>query len=101
MHNAKALVSLAIGSRQQSWKRYCEPNWQAYGRKYRFDVLCLDRPLDNSERASKRSPAWQKCLILSQPFAQKYQRIVWLDSDILINNRIAADITEAVPVEKI
>jgi len=98
----KAIVTLAIGDRYwQHWKSICEPNWRAYGAKHGFDIICFDKPLDNSARARNRSPAWQKCLILSQDIVQKYDRIVWLDSDILINHHIAPPIDSGVPLDKV
>src|SRR5262245_28169353 len=84
-----------------TWKRLCEPNWRLYAERHGFDLICLDRPLDTSTRARQRSASWQKCLILSQPFADDYERIVWIDADILINNRMAPDISAGVPVDKI
>ncbi|HUJ10301.1 MAG TPA: hypothetical protein VL171_09760 [Verrucomicrobiae bacterium] len=102
MNSSKAIVTLAMGEPyQQHWKRRCESNWRAYASRHGFDLICIEQPLDNSERARKRSPAWQKCLILSQDFAQRYERIVWIDSDILINNHAAPAIDSGVPLEKV
>jgi hypothetical protein len=102
MKAAKAIVTLAIGDKyHQHWKHSCEVSWNAYGRQHGFDVICIDKPLDDSERARKRSPAWQKCLILSQEFSQHYERIIWIDSDILINNHAAPAIDDGVPLEKV
>ena len=102
MKAAKAIVTLAIGDKyHQHWKHSCEVSWNAYGRQHGFDVICIDKPLDDSERARKRSPAWQKCLILSQEFSQRYERIIWIDSDILINNHAAPAIDDGVPLEKV
>jgi hypothetical protein len=99
--NKKALVTLAIGDRYiENWKRYCEPGWSRYATAYGFDIICITAPLDLTPRASARSPAWQKCLILSQPFANQYERIVWVDSDIIFNVP-APDVTDGVPEDKI
>jgi hypothetical protein len=76
-------------------------NWNEYARKYGYDILFLDRPLDVSERARKRSPAWQKCLVLSQDFSYNYERIVWVDVDILINPTNSPCIAENVPIDKV
>ncbi len=85
-HPSKALVTLAIGKRfRDRWNLICRDNWQAYADRHGYDLICIEDPLDDSERARARSPAWQKCLILSQPFVGEYERVVWLDSDILIN----------------
>jgi hypothetical protein len=102
MQPSKAIVTLAIGEQyHRAWKEWCEPNWQAYASKHGYDVICLDRPLDDSDRAKRRSPAWQKCLILSQDFAQRYERIVWLDTDILINSATAPCVAAGVPIDKV
>jgi hypothetical protein len=102
MSHSKAIVTLAIGDKYlKQWKELCQSNWLAYASKQGYDLICIDQPLDSSERAKKRSPAWQKCLILSQDFSKKYERIVWIDSDILINPVHAPCIVKEVPIEKI
>jgi hypothetical protein len=102
MKSSKAIVTLAIGDHYlQRWKSNCEANWRTYAARHGFDVLCIEKPLDDSERARKRSPAWQKCLVLEQDFAKDYERIVWIDSDIMINAAAAPDITAGVPPEKV
>jgi hypothetical protein len=68
-----AIVTLAIGDEHLSqWRKYCEPTWRAYATKHRHDLIVIDQPLDSSARAAERSMAWQKCLVLSQDFAAKY-----------------------------
>src|SRR5437016_12929944 len=81
-----ALVTLAIGEHYLSnWQKYCAADWQAYAAKHGYDLIVITEPLDRSPRAMARSPAWQKCLVLSQEFARQYHQIVLLDSDIAIN----------------
>jgi hypothetical protein len=102
MKNSKAIVTLAVGHNYlKAWKRLCKENWQKYADKYGYDLICLETPLDDSERAKQRSVAWQKCLILSQDFSANYERIVWVDSDILINSFIAPCIVKDVPIDKV
>lgn len=102
MGNIKAIVTLTIGARYESrWKELCEAGWKTYADEHGYDLYCLDTPLDDSERAKQRSPAWQKCLILSQDFAQRYEQVVWVDSDILINASAAPCIAAGVPVDKV
>ncbi|QWR76103.1 hypothetical protein [Candidatus Magnetomonas plexicatena] len=98
MGNNKAIVTMAIGDIYGSlWHGLCKSGWERYAQKHGFDIICIDSPIDDSERAANRSPAWQKCLILSQDFSKKYDRIVWIDSDILINADNAPSIVEEVP----
>jgi hypothetical protein len=100
--NSKAIVTLVIGDKYlNDWKKICQINWQKYAEKHGYDIVCLDTPLDTSPRAQKRSPAWQKCLILSQEFSKNYERIIWIDSDILINSSFAPCIIEGVPIDKV
>jgi hypothetical protein len=102
MKNTAAIVTLAIGQQYlDSWRHFCEPSWRSYASKHSYDIICIDTPLDKSARAQDRSPSWQKCLVLSQEFSPKYQRIVWVDSDILINTKISPNIVDGVPIDKV
>lgn len=101
MQNNKAIVTLTLGKTYQSfWERLCRANWEEYARRNDYDVIALSEPLDPSPHAAKRQLSWQKCLILSQPFSARYERIVWLDADILINPD-APDISVGVPLDKV
>ena len=101
MSERRAIVTLAIGGEfRRRWKHVCSPNWSRYAARHGYDLICIDEPLDSSERAQRRSPAWQKCLVLSQPFSARYDRIVWMDSDILLNPH-APDVSEGVPGGKV
>jgi len=100
--NKKAIVTIAIGKKYQKiFDLYCRDNWQAYCDKFGYDLIVLTEPLDLSERSQKRSPSWQKLLILSQEWSSNYDRIVWIDTDIIINNTYAYDICKDVPIEKV
>ena len=102
MKHSRLIVTLTLGRKYlETWKRLAEANWRKYANIHGYDLLCIDHPLDGSDRAKKRSPSWQKCLILNQPFSQEYERIVWIDSDILINTAHAPSIVEGVPLDKV
>ena len=97
----KAIVTLAIGQAYEAiFEKYCRPLWSLYAEKHGFDLIVITQHLDNSPRAKSRNISWQKCLIFSDPRIQKYDRVVWVDSDILINPN-SPDITLGVPLEKI
>lgn len=101
MGNNKAIVTIALGKKfVRMTKNYCQKNWEAYAQKHGYDVIFIEEPLDKSERAQKRSPSWQKLLVCSQEWAKKYERIVWVDADVLINPN-APDISKNVPLDKI
>ncbi|HWE82428.1 MAG TPA: hypothetical protein VG265_12325 [Gaiellaceae bacterium] len=95
----RAIVTLAVGPGfSERWHSIAEPHWRRYCDRHGYDLICLEEPLDTSERARGRSPAWQKCLILGQPFAEEYEQIVWVDTDILPAPR-APSIADRVPLE--
>jgi hypothetical protein len=97
----KAIVTLLIGQKyQQRWSTICAKNWLQYAEKNGYDLICIDQPLDESTLAQSRSPAWQKCLILSDERVKKYDRIVWIDSDILINPHSPCIVSQ-VPEDKV
>lgn len=95
--NPRALVTLTLGDHYRHlFETLCRDNWSAYAARHGYDLIVFDRPLDNSSRAARRSPAWQKCLILEQPEVLGYRQVVWLDSDMLINHTLAPAISEGV-----
>lgn len=99
MHTA--IVTLAIGERyQRAWKMLCETRWRQYCAAHGYDLVVIEEPLDRSPRAAARSPSWQKCLILAPEVAGSYERVVWVDSDIVINPAAPA-IADGVPLEKV
>jgi len=102
MRNSKAIVTMAVGGRyMEDWRKVCESNWRAYAERHGYDIICIDHLLDESPRGRGRRFTWQKCLILEQESVQRYERVVWLDADILINVDLAPCMTAGVPPEKV
>jgi hypothetical protein len=96
-----AIVTIATGPRHgPMWRDHCRRNWETYAQAHGYDVICIDEPLDRSPRAESRSPTWQKCLVLGQPFAEQYEQIVWMDADMLINPA-APPVAACVPLDRI
>jgi hypothetical protein len=97
----KALVTLTIGDRYiANYKRFCHDSWNKYAQKHNLDLVVIASMIDDSLRAQSRSPAWQKCLILSHEDVKKYDQVAWVDSDILINPT-SPSVFEDVPIEMI
>ena len=97
----QALVTLAIGADYaERFERDCRAGWTAYAKRHGFDLVVITDPLDMSERARNRSPAWQKCLVLGAPQVADYDRVVWVDADVCINPS-APSILDGVPPERI
>jgi hypothetical protein len=97
----KALVTLVIGDRYlMNFETFCRFSWEKYARIHNLDLIVIQNVIDDSIRAKSRSPAWQKCLILSHKDVKKYDQVAWVDSDILINPT-SPSIFENVPIEKI
>jgi hypothetical protein len=96
-----AIVTMTLGMPfELVWNEVCEPTWRAYAARHGYDVIAINRPLDTSIRAALRSPAWQKLLVLRPEVANGYDRIVWVDADVVINSEAPA-IAEGVPLEKV
>jgi hypothetical protein len=96
-----ALVTLVIGDEfRLRWKAVSEKGWLAYCSRHGFDLVVIGEALDASPRAQARSPAWQKLLTLNPTVAGKYERVIWVDADIIINPS-APPITQDVPLEKL
>jgi len=98
---SKALVTLNLGQMYRDrWQRFCAANWQAYADRHGYNIICIDQPLDTSAKAQTRPVNWQKCLILEHEQVQHYDRVVWVDSDILINPNAPCIVAE-VPEQKV
>jgi hypothetical protein len=96
-----AIATLCVGSEYSGrWDKYASRNWRAYAERNGYALEVFREPLDGSLRAAARSPAWQKCLILGQPALRRYDRVVWIDSDVIITGD-APDITRNVPAGRI
>jgi hypothetical protein len=86
--NSRLIVTVAIGEQYRDlWEGGCRASWELYAAQWNADIVVITGYLDDSEAALARSPAWQKLLILDQPWAQRYQSVLWLDADILISPR--------------
>ena len=98
----KAIITLTIGEAYQTeWCEHLRPGWEAYGRRHGYDILALDSPIDNSERAVQRSVHWQKLLILEHPRVAGYDAVVWVDADIAINAAKAPCIVKDSAADKV
>ena len=92
-----AIVPLAIGDAYLNrWRAHCESGWSRYAERHGLELIVIDKPLDQTFCAAARSPAWQKCPVLRPDIAGSFDRIIWIDSDVLINDR-APSIAEGVP----
>src|SRR6266571_5654160 len=79
-----AIVTLAIGDAYLNrWRAHCESGWSRYAERHGLELIVIDKPLDQTFRAAARSPAWQKCPVLRPDIAGSFDRIIWIDSDVL------------------
>ena len=84
--NTKAIVTLVAGERHVShFTKYARPTWEKYCDNHNLDLVFLTEPLDHSEKAKARSPAWQKCLVLEHPKIAQYEQYAgWILISLLI-----------------
>ena len=95
----KAIVTLTIGKKYENlFNNYSKKNLEKYCQRFNYDLIVINKNLDDSKRSRERSPAWQKLLILSQEWSKNYDQIVWVDSDVLINYKLAKDISKTVEI---
>jgi hypothetical protein len=97
-----AFVTLIIGAEFISrWERNSKSSWVHYCQKHGYDLICLTELIDASARGRDRSPAWQKCLTLGHEQIKNYDRVIWVDSDIIINKDAPCILAQSVPEAKI
>jgi len=98
----KAIVTIAIGDAYtQNFLRKTYPIWEKYCARYGYDLVMISEPIDAECDFTRKSFHWQKLLVGLLPQVQAYDRAVWLDGDILINERLAPCIVAASPADGI
>src|SRR4051794_23291895 len=99
---SKAIVTLLIDDQHQHlWDVHARASWEIYARRHGFKLVTHTQAIDTTDEANERSLAWQKLLIFRLPELQDCERVVWVDTDVIINAEVAPDITLAVPPDKI
>jgi len=100
--NQNALVTLAIGDDYVAgFLKHAEPTWRKYCERHGYDPILLTDVIDKDCDFSQKSIHWQKLLVGVLPQLQDYERIVWIDGDILINHRMAPCIVDEIKEGKI
>ena len=101
MITKNAIVTLNLGKKwEERFNSEFLPSWELYAEKHGVAVVNLTRELDETPRAKGRSPAWQKLLVHKAKEVSSFERIAWVDSDIMIHPD-APNIFEASPIEKV
>jgi hypothetical protein len=94
-----AIVTFVIGKQYEDmYNTIFRPSVEKYCNKYDIDLIVLIEPIE--QFTEKQSLCCQKLLICSQDWAQKYDAICWLESDILISPN-ARNIFDEVKDDKI
>jgi len=92
----KAIVTILMGDDYiDVWETLSRRSWEDYAERHGYDLIVITTHLDDSEFGRARPIPWQKLLILDQPWSAAYERIVWLDADIVIS-RTAPDVISTV-----
>ena len=98
----KAIVTIVCGERyQQLWKRFSFPGWQKYAVRHGYELVVLEQPLDLTARGENRSIAWQKLLVAGNPHVAKFDVMVWLDADIVVNHWLAPCIASSLTSDRV
>ena len=102
MSRKTAIVTLVVGDKYKvNFNKYSRQSFVEYAEKINSDLIIIEEKLDSSNQSTHRSIAWQKLLILDQPWSDGYEQLLWIDSDIVINTQNADDIFAISPVDKV
>ncbi len=79
-----AVCTLVVGDRfERLFDQYVLDGWQKYCARHGYELIVFRRLL---KALPGKSPSWQKLFILEQPELKGFQKIVWLDADIIIKS---------------
>lgn len=96
MMKRKAIFTILHGEKYlQTWRQYCEPSWRAYAARHAYDIVLITEPIRRLHDLSVRPIHWQKLFIPRHPEAARYEDIVFLDADIIVNYHHAPCIVAA------
>lgn len=88
--NNKAVVTLAVGDDHLAeFMALAKGTWEPYCRRHGYDLIVLTEPIDTQADTDVKPIHWQKLLVGQMPGAEKYEHMVWVDTDILINHHLA------------
>ena len=83
------LITLAIGDKYlQIYNLLFRKSQEEYARRYGYDFKIITNFLSSNTDLSTPHPhliSFQKILVCSQPFSSKYDYIIFIDADIIIN----------------
>lgn len=100
--NRKALVTIAIGEKYvREWEKYVRPTWEKYAARHGYDIIPIFEPIRPEFMSAARPAHWQKCFVLGHEKVRRYEEVVWVDTDILINYHRAPCVAAANNSEKI
>lgn len=100
--NRKAIFTILWGEKYlQPWHAHVEAGWRAYAHRHQYDIVVVDHPIGTADHLATHPIHWHKLLIPSLPEAARYDRIVFLDADILINYHRAPCIVASSPPDRI
>ncbi len=84
--NNTAIVTIVIGdSYRRLWENLSRPSWERYAEKIKSDIIVITDFIDKKAQNNNRSPAWQKLLVHKIGGIKQYEKIAWLDSDIIVS----------------
>jgi hypothetical protein len=102
MSQRKAIFTILFGADYiKRWQLCAEAGWRAYAARHGYDLVLVDGPIKRAADLPARPIHWQKLFIPQHPAAARYERIVFLDADIMINYHRAPCIVAATPPDKV
>lgn len=98
---SKAIVTLAVGEAFASlWQSKARPSWERYAARHGYELIVLEEPLDTSP-LGQRPMSWQKLLALSHPRVAGFERVLWIDGDVIINDASAPCAVSQTPPDRV
>ena len=83
-----AICTLVVGERFENlFDEFSRTSWERYCAAHGYELFVFRKTFAN---LPGKSFAWQKLFLLEQPELQRFDKIVWLDADIIITETAPA-----------
>ncbi|MEM7120954.1 MAG: hypothetical protein AAF563_06745 [Pseudomonadota bacterium] len=87
---SKAIVTFAVGkATTDMFNDYVHESWKRYAFRHGYELIVLDQPVRPDALTEERPIVFQRLVLFEHPEVGRFDDVVYVDADIIINYRDA------------